>query len=319
MKRYIPISLLLFSTLCADEPFVMTNQPTTQENVDVLTTTDSEYETLFEVVDFSEPAALAQNEELILSNIEAPLIAAQEVEPATAEMIGTPETAEEIAVVATPVSPPAIMREPLPSISINFSQVFSGSPIIYSLLLTLSMVALFIGLYSQIHLHNLAKLSEGLVKTLRHRLTSNQYDEALAICIEEDNLFCKMLASGISVRKYGLQQMSETMKSEGKRATVKFWQKLSLLNDIAIIAPMIGLLGTVLGMFYAFYDVNRSLASISSLFDGLGISVGTTLAGLSVAIFALILHSLARYRLVKRLAYVERETEIFATLIDTKI
>ena len=64
--------------------------------------------------------------------------------------------------------------------------------------------------------------------------------------------------------------MIEAMKSEGKRASVHFWQRIGLLNDIAIIAPMIGLLGTVLGMFYAFYDINRSIESISTLFDGLG-------------------------------------------------
>ena len=127
-----------------------------------------------------------------------------------------------------------------------------------------------------------------------------------------------MLASGITMRKYGLQLMLETMQSEGKRSTVKFWQKIALLNDIAIIAPMLGLLGTVLGMFYAFYDMNRSVESVSSFIDGLGISVGTTLAGLVVAIFALILHSMARYRLVRRLASVETHIQSFAMMIDNK-
>ena len=79
--------------------------------------------------------------------------------------------------------------------------------------------------------------------------------------------------------------MIESMKGAGKRQTSFLWQKVSLLNDIAIVAPMLGLLGTVSGMFFAFYDLNRSLESISALFDGLGISVGTTLAGLVVAIF----------------------------------
>jgi biopolymer transport protein ExbB len=81
---------------------------------------------------------------------------------------------------------------------------------------------------------------------------------------------------------------------------------------------MLGLLGTVLGMFYAFYDVNRSIESISTLFDGLGISVGTTVAGLVVAILALILHSTAKYRLVRTLAQVENEAHHVAALIDDR-
>jgi biopolymer transport protein ExbB len=112
--------------------------------------------------------------------------------------------------------------------------------------------------------------------------------------------------------------MLETMKTEGKRATITFWQRLSLLNDIALIAPMVGLLGTVLGMFYAFYDLNRSMESFSILFDGLGISVGTTVAGMIVAILALMLQSIAKYRLVRVLVRIENEAQSFATLIDNK-
>ncbi len=113
--------------------------------------------------------------------------------------------------------------------------------------------------------------------------------------------------------------MVDAMKAEGKRATVSFWQRMSLLNDIAIIAPMLGLLGTVLGMFYAFYDLNRSTESVATLFDGLGISVGTTVAGLIVAIIALILQSIGKYRLVKVLARVENEAHSMASMIDSKV
>src|SRR5208283_4095219 len=108
----------------------------------------------------------------------------------------------------------------------------------------------------------------------------------------------------------------ESMRAEAKRSTVGFWQKIGLLSDIAVIAPMLGLLGTVLGMFYAFYDVNRSIESISTLFDGLGISVGTTVAGLIVAILALILQSTAKYRLVRSLSRVETDAHHVASLID---
>ena len=99
------------------------------------------------------------------------------------------------------------------------------------------------------------------------------------------------------------------------RMTISYWQKINLLNDIAIIAPMLGLLGTVLGMFYAFYDLNRSAESISALFDGLGISVGTTVGGLVVAILALMFHAITKYRLTRQLTYVEARAEALAHTI----
>ena len=204
------------------------------------------------------------------------------------------------------------------AISVDLNQAFSGSPIIYSILFAMSVVAVCIWLYSILTLRSSARLSATVLKKVQNKLNSNHFEEALSICTEHNNLFCKMVASGIQSRRHGLPMMVEAMKAEGKRASTSFWQKLSLLNDIAVIAPMIGLLGTVLGMFYAFYDINRSIESISTLFDGLGISVGTTVAGLIVAILALILHSTAKYRLVRALAQVENEAQHVANLIDDR-
>lgn len=204
------------------------------------------------------------------------------------------------------------------AIAVDLQQAFSGAPIIYSLLLAMSVFSVCIWLYSLLSMRSSAKISHFLLKNVQNKLNSNNFDEALTLCQENNSLFCKMLTTGILSRRHGLSVMIETMKAEGKRSTVSSWQKLGLLNDIAVIAPMLGLLGTVLGMFYAFYDVNRSIESISTLFDGLGLSVGTTVAGLIVAILALILHSTAKYRLVKMLAHVENETQSVAMLIDDR-
>lgn len=204
------------------------------------------------------------------------------------------------------------------AIVVDLKQAFEGSPIIYSLLFAMSVLAVGVWLYSILSLRSSASVSQTFVKNLKNKLNSNNFDEALSLCQETDNLFSKMLSSGINSRRHGLPVMIEAMKAEGKRASIAFWQKIGLLNDIAIIAPMLGLLGTVLGMFYAFYDVNRSIESVSTLFDGLGISVGTTVAGLVVAIIALFLHSTAKYRLVRALALVENEAQGLATLIDDR-
>lgn len=213
---------------------------------------------------------------------------------------------------------PASVEKTMHTIEINLRQVFAGSPIIYSILFILSVSSVCIWLYSMLTVRAVEFLPNYLVKEIRAKLVSNQFDEALDLCVKEKHFFCKMLASGILMRKHGLNTMIDTMKAEGKRSTIPFWQRIGLLNEIAIIAPMLGLLGTVMGMFYAFYDLNRSMQSISLLFDGLGISVGTTVAGLVVAILAMILHSLAKYKLIKTLASIENEAQNFAALIDAR-
>lgn len=203
-------------------------------------------------------------------------------------------------------------------IAVDLKQAFEAAPIIYSLLLGMSIFAVGIWLYCLLSLRVGARLPRALLKAVQNKLSSNSFEEALALCEEHNTLFSKMIATGITARRHGLPVMIESMKSEGKRNTVALWQKIGLLNDIAIIAPMLGLLGTVLGMFYAFYDVNRSIESISSLFDGLGVSVGTTVAGLVVAILALLLQSTAKYRIVRALAQVENEAQSMATLMEDR-
>lgn len=198
---------------------------------------------------------------------------------------------------------------------INFNQVFSGSPMIYSFLILLSIAMLCVWLYTLFQMKKLSSVSEGSVGTIREKLAHKQYDDALNICKEHNTLFFKMVSSGITARRLGRQSMLDTIQAEGKRATSNLWQRISLLNDIAIIAPMVGLLGTVLGMFYAFYDLNRSVESMNTLFDGLGISVGTTVGGLLVAIASMVLYSTTKYRLVRQLVRVENEVQSLSTLI----
>jgi biopolymer transport protein ExbB len=206
----------------------------------------------------------------------------------------------------------------IPSVAIDFQQVFSGSPIIYTTLLLLSFGSVAIWLYTLAQLRSSRILPGSALGSLREKLSQKAYDDVSALCHGQESILFRMVASGIASRSYSAPMVRDAMRAEGKRASAFLWQKIALLSDIALIAPMLGLLGTVLGMFYAFYDLNRSSESISALFDGLGISVGTTVCGLVVAIVAMMFHSMAKYRLVRQLAVIETEATALAHLIDVK-
>jgi len=200
--------------------------------------------------------------------------------------------------------------------TLDIKEIFLASPVIYSILIVLSIVAVSLWVYCLLTFREKNYISNQVIKDLKTYLLNKEYEKAINYCSCQDNLFTLILASGLNVRTHGPQFVADTMKSEGQRATTKFWQKIGLLNEIVVIAPMLGLLGTVLGMFYAFYDVNRSIDSISALFDGLGIAVGTTVAGLIVAILSMIFHSILKYKLIKLLNSVENETFALCPLIN---
>lgn len=192
-------------------------------------------------------------------------------------------------------------------IQIDLIQVFAAAPWIYAVLAFLSMSALMIALYILLTARSSKMLPRKAQQSIGHFLKSQNYDAALDLCEKHPSLFSKMIQAGIDSRPLGNQGILDAMKAAGKRGSTPFWQKIALLNDIAVIAPMLGLLGTVTGMFYAFYDLNRSLESLSTLFDGLGISVGTTVAGLIVAILAMLFYTFLKFRLIKSMTRVENE------------
>src|SRR3989344_2496474 len=198
---------------------------------------------------------------------------------------------------------------------LDLKKIFGAAPLIYPLLSVMSVASMAIWLYSLATFRSKDICHDPFANELQNLLASGRYDAAETLCSKQDNLRSSLMEAGLITRKFGPQVMHDAMKSEGKRASTAFWQRLSLLNDIVIIAPMLGLLGTVIGMFYAFYDVNRSIESINALFDGLGIAVGTTVMGLIVAILAMIFHTTLKYRVVLTLSQVENEALTLSALI----
>jgi len=203
--------------------------------------------------------------------------------------------------------------------TLDVKEIFQASPAIYAILIVLSVAAVSLWLYCLLTFREKNNMSTQVIKDVKTYLLNKEYEKAINYCNCQGHLFASIISSALSVRTHGPQFVAETMKSEGQRFSAKFWQKIGLLNDIVIIAPMLGLLGTVIGMFYAFYDINRSIDSISSLFDGLGIAIGTTVAGLIVAIVAMIFHTTLKYRLVKMLNSVENEAFGLCHLINPKV
>lgn len=200
---------------------------------------------------------------------------------------------------------------------LDLYQVYKAAPIIYSILFTLSLFSFVVWLYSFLTVRHSLMIPNDFLKEIRGLLLEKRYDAALKTCQKSRNFSGSILACGLMAREHGHQVMVEAMQTEGKRCGVTLWQRISLINDVAIIAPMLGLLGTVLGLFYAFYDVNRTPDTLASIFDGLGIAVGTTVAGLIVAITAMVFYATLKFRVVRLLTMLENETLALGNLIET--
>lgn len=207
---------------------------------------------------------------------------------------------------------------PSTSSTLDLGKVFEGAPVIYTLLIAMSILASVIWLYSLLTVQLEKLMPKEFTQNVRTLFAQNKYELALETCKKNHSFSSKILASAIEARPHGPQVVLEAIHSEGRRMANNLWQRISILNDIAVVAPMFGLLGTVIGMFFAFYDTQQSSESLASIFDGLGIAVGTTVAGLIVAILAMVFYTTLKYRVVRLLNMIEDETVALANLIHEK-
>ena len=88
----------------------------------------------------------------------------------------------------------------------------------------------------------------------------------------------------------------DSVEDEGNRQAGNIYQKVQYIMDIAVVAPMIGLLGTVLGMREAFSGLRVDIGSSNpvNLADGVSKALITTAAGLILGITAMVVHSYFR-------------------------
>ncbi len=206
---------------------------------------------------------------------------------------------------------------PAETTTFDLIQVFRSCPIIYSLLLLMSVAGLAVWLYSMLTLRLNEMMPDTFMQAVRELFLQKRYEELLSLCRQDSTPSASIISAGIVARKLGPQMMMEAMQAEGRRFGTRLWQRVSLLNEIAVVAPMLGLLGTVLGLFLAFYDSSHSVDSIATIFDGFGIAVGTTVAGLIVSILAMILYTTLKFKVINLLNVIENESLALVTTFDS--
>lgn len=202
--------------------------------------------------------------------------------------------------------------------TIDLNKVFAGAPLIYSLLGALSIAGLAVWIYTLVTWRSRLAMPEEFLQQIKEKIGQGDLAGALKQCQDSESAIASILASGLKMHRQGGQAVFQAVEAEGKRLGLYLWQKVSLLNDIAVTAPMLGLLGTVLGIFYGFYDKNRSFESLITVFDGLGIAIGTTVIGLVVAILVMILHATLKLWATSLMSDLETQAlEIAASVIDS--
>lgn len=117
-------------------------------------------------------------------------------------------------------------------------------------------------------------------------------EAALALCRQARGAFARIIEECIRVRHLDHDQVIETMHATGRTQVVGLERGLTVLEIVAGVSPLLGLLGTVLGMIRVFNAITaKGVGNPQVLSAGIAEALITTVAGLCVAIPALACHS----------------------------
>lgn len=212
------------------------------------------------------------------------VVVAQPVGPAT-EAAFNPDVS-----AAPSITTPLIEENPIPTKNL-LEVIREGGPLMFPIGLC-SFVLLVFVFERAIYLRRGRVIPGPFVRRFLVQLRENRLDRETALELCEDNRSPAAEVLGAAVKKWGRPsvEVEQAIIDAGERATNGLRRYLRLFNGISTICPLLGLLGTVLGMIRAFNAIAtaNAMGRPELLAAGISQALLTTAAGLSVAIPALI-------------------------------
>jgi biopolymer transport protein ExbB len=185
--------------------------------------------------------------------------------------------------------------------------IFSGGVTgmaILGLLGLVSILALTLVVEHLLTIRRTALMPPGLAEQVQKQLAQHELQGAQQQCQQNSSALAQVLASGLAETAGGWPAVEKGMEESLAEQAARLLRKIDYLSVIGNIAPMIGLLGTVFGMIFAFQEVahTQGAARAAELASGIYQALVTTVGGLLVAIPSLAAFAVFRNRIDQLIA-----------------
>ncbi len=181
----------------------------------------------------------------------------------------------------------------------------------------LSVIAIYIFVERFLIITRATKTEANFMNNIRDFIHEGKIDSAVALCKSTQGPLARMIEKGVARIGKPLNDINAAIENVGKLEVSKLEKNIATLATVAGAAPMIGFLGTVMGMVKAFYDMAMAgnNIDIALLSTGIYQAMITTIAGLIVGIIAYICYNILVARIEKVIFLLEaRATEFMDVL-----
>ena len=172
--------------------------------------------------------------------------------------------------------------------TVNFFEMFRLGGALMWVLLALSVVAVYIIGKKWWTIAKASKVDKDFMNDIRDYINDGKLKSAVTLCRKVDNPVARMIETGISRLGRPMNEIQAAIENTGNIEVARLEKGLPALASIAGGAPMIGFLGTVLGMVRAFFNMSTAgnNIDITLLSGGIYTAMITTVGGLIVGIVA---------------------------------
>ncbi len=164
---------------------------------------------------------------------------------------------------------------------------------IMAVLAVFSVITVYIFVERYLTISKASVSDKNFMNNIREYIHAGRLDAAIALCRNTDTPNARMIEKGLARIGKPLNDINAAIENVGKLEVSKLEKGIAWLATMAGAAPMLGFLGTVLGMVQAFYDMSMAgnNIDIQMLSSGIYLAMITTVGGLVVGIIAFIFYN----------------------------
>lgn len=213
----------------------------------------------------------------------------------------------------------AVAQEAPQVVEMNYlDMAMKGGPVIMIPLLLLSIIAVYIFIERLVVIHKASKEDKDFMDRIKDYITDGKIEAATTLCQSVNTPSSRMIEKGISRLGKPMNDVLVAIENVGNIETNKLEKGFTMLATISGGAPMLGFLGTVIGMVQAFFDMANAgnNVDITVLSNGIYTAMITTVAGLIVGIVAYFAYNYLVSKLDNVVQKMELKTMEFMDLLN---
>ncbi len=186
------------------------------------------------------------------------------------------------------------------------------------LLAIASVIAVYIFVERFITINKAAKKDDMFMETIRNYMKDGKLNDAKVLCQRTSTPLSRMIEKGISRIGKPLNDIQTAIENVGNLEVSNLEKGVALLAMISGAGPMLGFLGTVIGMIRAFYDMSMAgnNIDIELLSTGIYQAMVTTVGGLIVGIIAFIFYNILVSQIDKVVNLLESKSIEFMDVLN---